>query len=183
MLLLIRHAKTIQDPAVPAERWALDPEGIDQTRALAGDRDWNRLRHWYSSSELKAVATARALTDNSIATDHGLVELRRGGWSEKYDDLVRRLFQERHTAPAPGWESANAALGRFDAALRAIAARHRGEDVVVVSHGLVISLWLAHLNSTGEVDYREWKSMPFPALFVISDETVSGWLRREAATA
>src|SRR5438477_3017558 len=129
MLLLIRHARTRQEKDRPVDEWALDPAGLDQMRILAGTRDWTAIRHWYSSPEQKAIATARFLTTRTITPIEDLRELRRGGWNDNYDDVVARLFADQEASPAAGWESGREAVTRFDAALRTLVERHPGEDI------------------------------------------------------
>ena len=53
-----------------------------------------------------------------------------------------------------GGESPSQVARRFVAALRAIAARHRGERVVVVTHGGALSMGLGALLDD---DYSNWK--------------------------
>ncbi len=176
MLLVIRHARTRKDRDRPAEEWGLDPAGLDEMRAGASAWDWPAVRHWYSSPEPKAVATARLLTSTPVEVVDDLRELRRGAWSDEYDEVVRRLFARTAESPAPGWEPGHEAVQRFDSALRGLARRHPGEDVAVVTHGLVLSLWRARLAGADRVDLSDWRSLAFPDLLTLSGDAVAAWL-------
>ncbi len=173
MLFLIRHARTVQDPAVPVAEWRLDPAGAEAVVALERAHPWREVPRWYSSPEHKATATAAALTDREPVLLDGLREVRRGGWHEDYAGTVGRFFAVPDAAPAPGWETANAALARFDACLWEIAGRS-SDDAVVVSHGLVITLWLAHLRRR-PVDLAAWSALGFPELLALPDEELRAW--------
>src|SRR5215470_13642027 len=129
MLHLIRHGKTVKRADRPAEEWPLDPAGLGAMRDLRNGYDWAAIKHWYSSPERKAIATAEFLTSESIVIADGLGEARRGGWSDDYDGLVERFLASPADCPAPGWERACDALGRFDQALCSIALRHQAADV------------------------------------------------------
>jgi broad specificity phosphatase PhoE len=104
-----------------------------------------------------AIARALAL---SVEEDTGLREYDLGNWEGRsYRELhgTERLWDKMRDDPhfAPhGGESPSQVTERFVAALRAIAARHRGERVVVVTHGGALSMGLGALLDD---DYSSWK--------------------------
>ncbi len=90
--------------------------------------------------------------------------MQRGGWTDDYDQLVAKLFADPDRPAAPGWETGSDAVRRFDAAVRNIRARHHAEEeVAVVTHGLVISLWRAY-RAGATVDLAGWRALRFPDL-------------------
>lgn len=166
MLYLIRHAKTKVEPGRPPSQWDLDPEGLPKLHQMAAAHDWNAIPHWYSSTEPKAVQTARALTEHPVTQRGNLGEVRRG-YTEHYESAVRLFLDRPELPPAPGWETAQQAQTRIVQALTEVQQQHPGRSVAVVSHGLVLMLYLSHLRRQDQVDLAEWRTVGFPDLAVI----------------
>jgi broad specificity phosphatase PhoE len=132
-----------------------------------------------SSPESKATQTSKFFSESlGIETIivPGLEEVHRGTvllkTEEDYDMSVRRLFSKRGSAPH-GWETAIHALNRFERALRTALARNRGgEGTLVVSHGIIPSLYFAKLLDVEQELYDRWKSVRFCAWGVIRGDAV-----------
>jgi broad specificity phosphatase PhoE len=153
-LTLVRHGET---PANLAGLWhgsldtPLTPRGERQAErvALHLARTRGDARSLYASTLTRARRTAGAIgarTGLAVATDAALCEYDLGAWEGRsYTELVRdeklfeRMAQEPDWRPGGG-ESSRAVAERLAGALRAIAARHPGERVVVVSHGGALTL-------------------------------------------
>lgn len=117
----------------------------------------------YSSDLRRALDTAtpigRAL-GLEVQTERGLREYDLGSWEGKtYRELLteHRLWDHMRADPhyAPhGGESPLGVAERLCATLRAIALRHEGSRVVVVSHGGALSLAFGLLLDR---DYGQWR--------------------------
>jgi len=159
-LCLIRHGQTTWNRD---GRWQghADPElteaGRDQARllgealagelaeALAGDRDrppWTRL---YSSDLLRARATAEAIAARiglPIELDRRLRELDVGDWCgltrseiERRDAATLAAFERGEPGVRPGGGETRIEIReRSHAFVCAVAARHPGERILVVTH-------------------------------------------------
>lgn len=117
----------------------------------------------YTSPLLRARDTARAIAASlglEPRLELGLAEYHLGRWEGKtYQELheTHRLWDEMRRDPdfAPhGGESPRQVTGRVTAALRRIGASHRGERVIVVTHGGALSMALAAIL---EGDYTRWR--------------------------
>jgi broad specificity phosphatase PhoE len=168
-LYLVRHAAVTVRPEVPAERWHLSPEGRDGASALAEDPSWPDVALIYTSPEPKAVATAQRIAAPhklAIAIERDLREVGGRSWtSEDYRAVVRRYLAGEAVA---GWEPRAEALDRMHAAIDSIAQRHPDGHVAVVSHGLVLTLWLTDLlglDAVGTLDL--WNRIRFPDLAIV----------------
>jgi broad specificity phosphatase PhoE len=178
MLYLIRHARTQIDPSRPISEWDLQPEGRADLIRLAGARDWDAIPRWYASTEPKAVLTAQALTRRPVTQVHDLREVERGsGLVDDYEAAVRRLFTSPDQPALPGWETAAAAQRRFAAAVEAIRAEAGGDDVAIVAHGLVITLYLAHLREHDRASLEDWRSIGFADYAVLDGAQVIQWFQ------
>lgn len=167
-LHLVRHARPLADPAVPAERWPLHPGAAADCAALREVLPTSA--RWFSSTEPKAVATARLLTSTSVGFVEGLREAARTAvWFEnpvEFEAVVRRGFT-RPDAPAyPGWEPLAATRRRVVGATWRILDSCPEDDVVLVGHATAWTLLLAELAGC-EPDPGAWAAMPMPGHTVV----------------
>ncbi|HVH19225.1 MAG TPA: histidine phosphatase family protein [Myxococcota bacterium] len=117
----------------------------------------------YSSDLRRALDTATPIARAlglEVQTERGLREYDLGSWEGKtYRELLteHRLWDHMRADPhyAPhGGESPLGVAERLCATLRAIALRHEGSRVVVVSHGGALSLAFGLLLDR---DYGQWR--------------------------
>jgi broad specificity phosphatase PhoE len=159
-LLLARHGESLWN----AERRfqgatdiALSDRGRAQAEALARGLRGYRVRAAYVSPYRRAVETAElALRDTGVplVIDEELRELSLGEWEGCTVDEVRARdgdpyvawLRTPHDCPPPGGEPLPVVSERVQSALARIAAAHpRGDDVLVVAHGGVISVYACYL--------------------------------------
>lgn len=164
-LHLVRHGRSVPDPARPADRWELDPATYDDVWAL---RD--RLpagAAWCSSPEPKALATAELLTDGDIGVLDDLREHRRAaGWLDDFPGTVRRAFQDPDAPAAPGWEPLAECRARVVPAVRRLLEVHTGQDLVLVGHGTAWTVVVADLTGL-EPDLDRWAALGMPDLWTL----------------
>ncbi len=137
--------------------------GRVQARALGRHLRSHGFTALYSSDLSRARDTAHAIaehTGRTVVIDARLQERRFGIFEGLLAAEIRARYPEEHARFAsrdpdyevPGGESASAFTARCLGCLAEIAARHPGEQVVVVTHGLVLdSLYrAAHQLAHGE---------------------------------
>jgi broad specificity phosphatase PhoE len=171
-LVLIRHSVPAIDPSRPAREWSLSAEGRVRARQLAADLGRYELQVLASSEEVKAVQTARILGEElglAVKVVPGLHEQERsdavGLDREAFLRSVARLFARPYERVF-GAESADEARARFGEALRRLLARHPGENVGVVTHGTVLSLYVAARE--GSDAHALWQGLGLPCAAVLS---------------
>ncbi len=162
-LILVRHAMPELEPAVPAHQWQLGGAGRAAARALgplvAGPG------YYVASDEPKAVQTVRELTGRpDVATDPGFREVRRPYvWSanEDYRALARAYVEG---VCHDGWEPLAQVVSRFDAAVDRHAALAAAQDrpLVVGTHGLAPTVWLASRLALAPSPAEFWAALQFP---------------------
>ena len=159
-LLLARHGESVWN----AERRfqgstdvALSARGRAQAEALGRGLRGYRVRAAYVSPFSRAVETAElALRGSGVAPTvvEELRELSLGTWEGCTVDEIRAQHGDPyvawvrapHDCPPPGGEPLPVVSARVRAALDRIAAAHpRGDDVLIVAHGGVISVYACHL--------------------------------------
>lgn len=140
---------------------------VGRAQALAlgrrlATRDFSAL---YSSDLSRARDTASAIaerTDREVVTDPRLRERRFGIFEGLTTAEIVARYPEEHARFAsrdpdyevPGGESARAFTGRCLGCLAEIADRHRGAEVVVVTHGLVLDSLYRAAHGLGHGDRR-----------------------------
>ncbi|HEX2830640.1 MAG TPA: histidine phosphatase family protein [Burkholderiales bacterium] len=151
-ILLIRHGETLwnQQGRMQGQHDSpLTPLGLVQAKQLARRLKGVSFSALYSSDLGRAHQTARCIADatgHEIVADADLRERHFGIFEGLTNTEIKAKHPELHELFAkrlpdfrmPGGESAVEFMDRCVGALERIAARHEGETVVVVSHGLVL---------------------------------------------
>jgi len=169
-LVLVRHAQVRLDPELPPQRWELTDEGLADAQRLAASPVFGRVEAVVTSPEPKARATAEpiaAAAGVDLQVERDLREAGRG--AAPVDDhaaFVARVDAWLGGDPTPGWEERDVAAARIVGSIGRVLDRTSG-DLVVVSHGTVLSLYLAWLRGQERVDLREWEATPLPAVAVV----------------
>lgn len=148
--------------------WLTD-KGVAQVHELAEELRATRVSTVCSSSMSRAVQSAEvAAADLDVASRvvAGLQEYDVGEWVGIDDDDPRptRVFESwldgDLDAGFPGGEDGHAVVARFRDALGEIADLHRGEDVLVFSHGGVMSLVIPRLAGNVRSDLARRRHLP-----------------------
>ena len=133
----------------------LTEKGVTQAKALAQRLAREKFSALYSSDLGRAVHTAKeiaALTGHEIVTDARLRERHLGNFQGlNGDEIVAKYPEERRQFRTmgpdyviPGGESMRQQVARNVAYLNELAAKHQGEQIVVVTHGGVVSGFFRH---------------------------------------
>jgi len=169
-LVLVRHAQARLDPELPPRSWELTAEGREAAEALARLGLFAGVEAVVTSPEPKARDTAEPIARAAgveLSVERDLREAERG--ASPVDDrvgFVARVDTWLAGAAVPGWEARDAAAPRIVACIERLLAESSG-DLVLVSHGTVLSLYLAWLRGQERVDLLEWETIPLPALAVV----------------
>ena len=167
-LILVRHGRPVIDPEIPPPQWGLCPEGREAVAALAETLRPFGAMAAISSPEPMALQTAEIIGQRlglAVEVEHGLHEHKRQhrsfGTEEEFRQRIAQVFAEPRIQ-APGGESAEQACERLTAAL----ARHTIRPLVAVTHGTVLSLYVARLLGLDAHDL--WRNLRTPDAFVLA---------------
>jgi broad specificity phosphatase PhoE len=172
LLYLVRHAEVVLLGDVAPQDWQLSSEGQRAARLLGDAPQWKRLNLIASSPEAKAVATARPIataTALELRTEHALREVSRGATPLVTASEYERLVAAHFAAPCEsvhGWERGIDATARIRECIDRLMSEG-GPAVCVVSHGLVLSHYLADLRGMPAPLIEEWRALPQPAVAVV----------------
>jgi broad specificity phosphatase PhoE len=169
-VVLVRHSLPDIRRDVPAAQWGLSEAGRARAEAFARHVDPGSARTVFSSDEPKAVETATALAAAwglDVQPTRGLHEHDRPEAKmlsrDQFEDRIRQMFA-RPADLVFGAETAERARRRFTAALMRLVVRS-SEDVIVVSHGTVMTLFIA--EATGVDPFAFWKKLDMPCAVIL----------------
>lgn len=167
-VLLVRHAQTMSNIAGRYMGWIdedLSDEGVWQAEQLS-----RRLEGWsidsaYSSPLRRAYRTAEIITaPHSIPVSilEGVGEIRIGAWEGmyaveievKYPDIWRVWRRDPSSFQMPGGESLAQVRERAIASFEDIVEANRGQQVLVVTHDVVVRLLVAYCLDVSSSIYR-----------------------------
>ncbi len=171
--MLVRHSQPEIDPAVTARLWQLSEEGRCRCRGLAARLSVLDPAVIVTSTESKAIETGRIVAQElgvPLETAADLHEHDRRGapfLQEKgaFEAQVVRLI-ERPGELVFGNETADEAHRRFAAAVDEVLRRHRQGNLAVVSHGTVMTLFVARAAGIDPVSL--WRALDLPAIVVMA---------------
>ncbi len=159
---------------VPAAEWHLSPEGSARARAFAERLPLAEASRVFTSREPKAVGTADAIAGElnlTVERVAGLHEHERPLAQmlsrEAFDQNIRELFA-RPDELVFGAETANQARRRFTLALMRLVTGTAG-DVVAVSHGTVIALFVAEAGGVEPFAFWKRQEMPYAVSLSLPD--------------
>jgi broad specificity phosphatase PhoE len=160
MLILVRHAMPAYEQSVLPELWPLTVEGREAARALDLPAD----AYLVASEEVKAWQTLEPF--GAAVRDARFNEVRRSGepWDGNFREL-RRAYVDG--ADHEDWERRASVVARFDAGIEDHTVRGRGRPVVVATHGMAMTLWLAAKISLPD-PARFWESLRFPDAYCLN---------------
>ncbi|SFF12421.1 Broad specificity phosphatase PhoE [Actinoplanes philippinensis] len=159
-LLLVRHAMPAFGPDVPAPEWELSSEGRCEARALARVLPPDALL--VASREPKARQTLEPA--GSVYTDARFDEVAR---DEPYEGDFRARRRAYVTGTDyPGWEPRERVAARFAEAVSFWAARAEERPLVIASHGMAMTVWLAATVALADPG-AFWADLRLPDLLTV----------------
>ena len=168
-VILVRHALPEVKQGLSSKLWELSDASREDCVLLA--HALPPVSAVWSSDELKARQTADVLglrLGLPVEVDSGFAEVDRPGvWDRDYREVAEGYLSG---ADEPGWEPREAVVARFGATI-ARATRVAAGDVVVVNHGLAMSLWVASVAGIDLVTW--WRELTFPDAWRVEVEAGS----------
>lgn len=166
--LVVRHAEAaypVPDP-VGGPDLGLTARGREQTRALAQQLAGERVAAVFGSAMGRAAETAQLLAEElglEAEELEGVQEFSVGELVGTQDEEAVAVVFDQWVAGDlevgfPGGDSGDDLVARFGAALEDVADSFRGETVVVISHGGVMSVAIPRLagRATAELLAAHW---------------------------
>lgn len=172
-LILVKHSLPDIVAGVRASEWRLSDEGRRRCIPLAERLAVYQPTVIVASEEPKAVETGQIVAERlglPFETAPGLHEHERPkvghlGTHEQFVAQAIRLF-EHPGELVFGSETADQAHTRFAHAIAHALERFTDGNVIVISHGTVMTLFIARTNRLDPIPF--WKSLGLPAFAILS---------------
>ena len=168
-LTFVKHARPEKVDSVDSHEWVLSPLGIADAQKLATHFQSSPLPYIaiVSSDEPKASQTAQILATTlalPLSFKEGLHEHDRSNVplmkTPEFVSAVANFFR-KPTQLVLGNETARQALKRFEKSVDAAIEDHPEGNLLIVSHGTVLALWL---ETYCQLDgYTVWRQMGLPS--------------------
>jgi broad specificity phosphatase PhoE/GNAT superfamily N-acetyltransferase len=192
-ILVVRHGESEGNvghrlsAAMPGE--PLTERGRGQAAALAERLRGRRISYVYASPLLRAQQTGRVLAEAFGVGLGTLTDVREfsmgrceGSLAEEdwahIDQTFLRWFDGELTAGVDDGETGHEVVDRMHGALAEVADQHRGETVIVVSHGGIMSCALPRCATDVPDDYGRNRFVPNCGLVEL-DVDADGWALRQ----
>ena len=170
-LILVKHSLPQITPGLPSGQWGLSAEGRRRCLALAGQLASAHPTRIVSSPEPCPLDTAQRIARKvgvPVLVNERLHMHRRGRTGYLSDSEFTRRVQQFINRPEElcfGEETASAVFSRFNAVIWRLMDQFPNQTVVVVTHGLLIALFVASI--TAEDAFSLWQRMPHPSYVVV----------------
>jgi probable phosphoglycerate mutase len=186
-LLIARHGEAEHDKEVLTDSGgSLSLRGREQARELGRRLRDARVAMIYCSGMARAVQTAEIVAAElglPVKVRDNLREWAVGEYAGQeyvegmFDDTLASWHAGELAAMFPGGESGSEILARVSEELEAIVDEHRGETVLVVSHGGVMSFAVPHLAANVRDDFAKGRALrPCDLVEVAAD--ADAWVLR-----
>jgi probable phosphoglycerate mutase len=186
-VFVARHGEAVYESELLSDAggW-LSPLGREQARGLAEEVAGERIARVWTSDMARAVQTGEVvagLLGVDVVVRKGLREFGVGdaagtnGVPDPFAATFAAWLAGDLTARIPGAESGEEVVERYGTVLEEIADEHRGESVLVVSHGGVMCMALSALARNLALSHS--RDLPMPNCGVVALEgDADGWVAR-----
>lgn len=158
-VILVRHAMPAIERGVASTLWRLGESALEDCVLLAHALPETLAPKVFASNQPKVIQTAGVIALRrglEVVEDARLREVEQNhAWLEDYRAAAMDYLRKGPNGESAGWEPRDAVVERFGAGVAHALEANSGStgDVLVVNHGLAMSLWLA---SRVEISLVEW---------------------------
>lgn len=162
-------------PGISSTLWELGDAALEDCVLLAHALPEALAPRAFTSHQPKVKQTAGVLALRlglEVREDERLREVEQGpGWIDDYRAAAASYLRSESVGETADWEPRERVVERFAAGVDAALEANRGGfgDVVIVNHGLAMSLWLASRSGIDLV--RFWQGLAFPDAWRLDLET------------
>jgi len=173
MIYLVRHAESVYDPNIPEQERILSSEGEKQAKDLIKKLEPLNIEKIYSSPAKRAVDTIAPFAKTVNLEIELIPEFRECTMPpcksfEEWKRFVKKSWEDFHFKPE-GWESNLECQARVCKKIEELGIKDSGKNIIINSHGRVISLFLNKINNSWGFD--QWEKLPMPAVVKFCLET------------
>jgi broad specificity phosphatase PhoE len=175
-LILIRHSQTDASENVPKHAWDLTEEGQRRAQALVPLLEAYHPFVLASSPEAKAQQTAKPIAQHYNLDMLTVTDLREHDrdnvkWMNSQEEFRASVihFFEHPDELVLGEETGRQTLTRFTSAVTALIDGHSGLNIVAVTHGSVITLFVSQFAGVDAVLFWQSLTQPWIGVFTVPE--------------
>ena len=180
LIFFLRHARTQVNTEIHASMWNLSTQGKEDMQEEITQEKFHDIQQIYCSNEPKTIQTIQKFAQTQhipLDTHVGFGEIH---FAEFQDDIHKFLSMKKECfqhldEQKYGDESYRDGLQRFMSTLTQLKAENPGKNLLIVSHGTVLSLYFAAMHgrlNDGLDIYQKWQKLRFLAWGCIDDGKV-----------
>jgi broad specificity phosphatase PhoE len=170
-LILVKHSLPEINPKTDAHDWPLSTEGRNRCHMLAEQLVPYQPTRFISSDEPKAIETAEIISarfnmPSTVVADLHEHDRRNTPYlahKQEFEAAIAKFFDQPDVLVYCN-ETANQALARFSEGIKKLCMVVDG-DLAVVSHGTVITLFVAAHNAVNAFEF--WRHLALPSFVVL----------------
>ncbi len=180
-IYFLRHASTHIEPTIHPRKWDLSKEGIHTSQLIRNHPIFSTIDHIFCSTEQKTyltIAPYAQIRSLPVHFDAGFGEIHASDLplttKTQFETMKHHCFLHLDKSPE-GAETFREGLTRFKLALSKVQTQFPSGDILIVSHGTILTLYFAdllQLLEKGEETFFRWQNLPFGALGVTRDGVV-----------
>ena len=166
---VIRHAEVVVDPNLPSDQWELSPEAETSYRQISHGIEGTTASRIYHSPENKAYNTAKFISDLFGIPSETSFDPREVERTLRFilDDTFNLLITEYLEGRGAGsFEDYKTAQNRVTKCFSNIASKIHGRDLILVSHGLILTIFYSYLLQR-QPNWIDWQNIGIPDLSII----------------
>ena len=168
-VFVIRHAETEVVPNLPSTQWKLKEGSFDAIKTMLKGVEITDVQTIYYSPLVKAEHTALIISEIfGIALEQRqcLREVER--YFNFIDEETFRTRVAEYFSGGEGrnFESHSTARDRIISCLKSLIAGASGKSILIVSHGMIISILYSHLIGVS-IGCRDWQKIKMPDLSIL----------------
>lgn len=165
-IIFLRHADTQKDPNLNASFWSLSELGNSQAQNIISNPVFHDVTRAYVSSEIKTYLTIEPLIQKFeiiVEKNADLDEVHRGDKFLSKEDFEKEKYKQLEDLdyPAFGGETGNQALERFQKAVEKIKSESQNQNILIVTHGTILNIYLAKVLGKFDDITTRWKNTGF----------------------
>ncbi|WMT44642.1 MAG: histidine phosphatase family protein [Cuniculiplasma divulgatum] len=168
-IFVVRHAETEAVPNIPADQWKLKDGSFDAIKTMMKGVDITDVQTIYYSPLVKAKHTALIISEFfGIALEERqcLREVERYFGFIDEETFRTRVLEYFSGCDDQNFESYSTARDRIISCLKSLIAGGPGKSILIVSHGMIISILYSHLLGVSK-GYGDWQKIKMPDLSIL----------------
>jgi 2,3-bisphosphoglycerate-dependent phosphoglycerate mutase len=162
----LKDFEKIKDPNTHPKNWLLTPDSLDKIYEYIRIGRFGGITKIISSTEPKALATGKPIAEHlnlPVEEMEEFVEVKREKrFLTDNEFLIQKQKElEIRNEKVNGVESGDEAITRFKLGIQTLEEKYSGENILIITHGTIMTLFLADRNDSFNNIFEDWNKLKF----------------------